>query len=271
MISGSNPFRTPGDGIFSVLSRQMEAPPSLSSRCPNRAIPAGLDQLLLRTLSQQPSQRPARCSDFYSEFIGLLEGGAQDAQISTQQPAVSVADVELAPPIQPALKQPVWLLGLVGFLVCGLVLLWAMPEELAPKPPIKSTPVAASMAAPATAPKPSSEPAPITIIIESEPDGADIYVDGQRIGQTPYTNEWPQSEQTIAVQLTKKNYDPFSYELRLDNSQRHNARLVRSKPKITQPQTPKPDKDGTANPFIKTNPPNTKITPPNTKTNPPKR
>jgi hypothetical protein len=83
--------------------------------------------------------------------------------------------------------------------------------------PGKQPPVTASVAPPAPVPAPAPvEPAPapmVTIRFDSEPQGAEVLVDGAVVGVTPLDRRLKRSEGTASVQLRLAGHD--SYEARL--------------------------------------------------------
>jgi eukaryotic-like serine/threonine-protein kinase len=77
MITGRTPFSEPGDGIGTIMMKQMSLPaPVPSSVVSGRQIPQSVDELVIRVLSKNPEDRPPRCIELFEEIkkaVGALK------------------------------------------------------------------------------------------------------------------------------------------------------------------------------------------------------
>jgi serine/threonine protein kinase len=69
MITGRTPFSEPGEGIGTIMMKQMSLPaPAPSSMVEGREVPASVDDMVLRVLSKNPDDRPSKCTELAEEF-----------------------------------------------------------------------------------------------------------------------------------------------------------------------------------------------------------
>ncbi len=201
MLAGAPPF--PGTLEAMMFKHLNEAPPPLPP-----AVPQDLRDLVMSLLEKDRERRPADAGAAREAFerIAARQPAPQAAQQTVATPAADATELlqstaapgKPAPAALPARGRG----GLVGSVV-ALALVLALGAALylrfAAKP----------ARAPDTAP-PQPPPAPPAVVergfVESitDPDGADVYVDGKMVGRTPFTLEVPPGR--YEVELRKAGY-----------------------------------------------------------------
>jgi len=287
MLSGQSPFV--GEGPGDVIAMHLYQPaPSLA------AIAPGMDPLLQRMLAKKPAER----LQSMAEVLAALDGLARAHSGSGGFRAAALPTVRMDSVVPPTTtlggaaaevrnSQPGTSSGggaprtLVAF-GAGLVALaigvgiWGM--RLRSNAPADSPTETAAAALPAPAPAkvapapiaPAVAPAPapakkITLKLESQPDGASVYRDGELLGTTPFDElRAPQSRETRYV-LKLAGYRDAQVSLPGDRDGERTVTLSRAaaphapeahkpaarpaaKPEAAKPAA-KPVKNGVLDPF----------------------
>src|SRR5262249_35685946 len=132
-------------------------------------------------------------------------------------------------------------------------------EAKAPEPP-KPTPTAVTPPPPAPVPPPVPAPAPAHFQIDSDPPGADVFRDGNKVGKTPLATDLPPHAGKASFVVKLKGYKDANVDLPGDKGGKSSVKLVDDEPKqpaiksTPPPQQPKQGKsvnDGTISPLAK--------------------
>lgn len=155
------------------------------------------------------------------------------------------------------------LLAAVAFVLAGVIGGVAFTtgtdgNEPAPATPTKpDEPVSRSPAPQATEEAPVEEktdkdPDPddgeVEVTIEAEPEGAVIYIDGEKVGTSPYTGSFPRDDEVHALTIEAAGYDELNRELRLDKSRVLDLHLARTRATHRPPAPPPPPRAAPAPP-----------------------
>lgn len=171
-------------GVLNVISEPSGASILVNNIATGKVTPATLDDLALNSEYKVTLSKPG-----YEDF----EQPISLASTQPQKMMAALRPIELPPPVlpvPPATPAPP-------------VITEPVPPPAEPKPPIVKEPIAPKPSPvepkppvvkekPAVTPKPLPPPAPIiggegSIRVTSSPSGADIFVDGVNVGQTPAT------------------------------------------------------------------------------------
>lgn len=275
LVMGQTPFVAEGLGEL-IAAHITQEPASLTG-----VLPPPYDALVARMLAKDAAHRPQTMREVASQ---LQDGGVVppiDAPTpSSARVAVTPIDVNtlnatngqvIAAPARPspAMGQRL-VVGLAVAIAAGGIALAAYlhaaakpAENLAQvaKPTPAAQPsvpvVAATAVVPATTPPVA--PARVTIIVSSEPAGADVYRagDGVRVGKTPWTKEYEKSSDEAVFDLRLKGYREARVATKLDRDYGTSAILERAgkastgRPPVVKPRPgePRTSKDGVLDPF----------------------
>jgi serine/threonine protein kinase len=78
-------------------------------------------------------------------------------------------------------------------------------------------------------PEPAPEKKPTVLIVDSDPSGATVYLDGKKIGKTPLRRSDLKPKAKAKVYITYKGYKSGSKTLKIKSGQEHEVRLVLAK------------------------------------------
>jgi hypothetical protein len=100
------------------------------------------------------------------------------------------------------------------------------PRPIAAAEPSRDVPIApATAASPATQPAasgslPAASTAPVVLDLRSDPDHADILVDGDYVGKTPHQYEVPRGYQPLSVEFRRNGFRPETRDVVPDDSKK---------------------------------------------------
>lgn len=253
LVTGRPPFS--GANTYEcLLKHATERPRPPTELRPD--LPAGVDALILRCLEKEPSDRFATVDEVADAW-----GEAWDP--SEEEPAGAVAVAGTAPPAQASARQ--WIGPAVAVLVLGGaagLVAWSLSGERDEPTPAQTEPVAPAandrqlpsdevepvLTAETDAPAPSAEgvaevePTRETTTVRSIPDGAMVYVDGERMGVSPVEVPLP-PDGSVRVELRLTGYRTKRVRVDADSAEETvvqlvSARGVRSKLPALAPQHP---------------------------------
>ena len=232
LCAGRAPFV--GEGSGDVMAAHIHlAPPALSSLAPG--VPAPIELLVAQLLAKSPADRPQTAE----QLIQMIDSVASQIVTGTQ------LALRGSMPVMPAVQTPTTLSGaaqsvtttgggrgrtvlisaIAAAVIGAAVIVFTVgssssPVEptaasapvtapLAPTPapptPTPAPPVAAVEPTPAPVPPPVT-PATVELSISSTPAGADVIVDGKRLGTTPYKGTLPKADGDVKVTIRKGGF-----------------------------------------------------------------
>jgi eukaryotic-like serine/threonine-protein kinase len=245
MLTGRAPF-TDDDAVVVMAKHIQEMPVAPNEAAPERPIPKALNEVVLRALAKEPSERFQEAS----EFDGALEGCV--SEVVTAQTAALTGRWSQRPNsrrrlLAVASAAALFSMGYFGVRVYaklrqneGLTTV-ALPNGPEPSaaaqreaaPPEPQGPTAVPIA-PAPEREVSPEPAParvpIDVEIASQPSGAAVYRKGKRLGQTPLALRVRPEEDLVLVELRLAGYQPLAAELTAKDGKRMLALTPTAKP-----------------------------------------
>ncbi len=283
MVSGALPFDA--DNYMGILTQHMyKAPASLSTL--DSAPPPGLEAIVLKALAKRPEHRYQSMSELIEDLDRFRAGQMPDAVRDMlgnkgamavpldyfQGTAPGVASGQLPEPRTgwgryaslAALSVVTALLIPLGV----IALRTPRPDPSAPgaTPSAAEAPASAPLPPPpSAAPPPAVAPPPAgrDVVVTTEPNKAEIFVDGKSVGHAPVSVHVPAGA-TVFVEARREGYLPKSLRL---NGSKGLAEIalprLRGGPRPTRPPTdpgrrlPGPDVDppdpsDTSNPWSKT-------------------
>jgi serine/threonine-protein kinase len=267
-----------GEGSGDVLAAHIHlAPPLLSSLVPG--VPAPIDNIVTGLLAKSPADRPQTAE----QLIQLIDTAASQVVTGTQlalrgsMPVIAAAQAPTTlsgaaqsvtagaagaaggrsrAVLTSAVAAVVIVSAVIAFTVTRskstpAVQQPAVAREPAREEPALTAPPEAPVQATATAPSQPITPAPppttIDLTITSTPAGADVLVDGTRLGTTPYTGTRPKVEADITVTIRKAG---FKDKLLTASGSAAIDQSVKLDPKPrTSTGTGSRDRDQSVNPF----------------------
>jgi serine/threonine protein kinase len=270
MLTGSPPFHSRGEGLGSIIARQMtEAPPAPSKHPNGKYIPAALDELIIRMLSKDPAGRPTCCRDVFTEFSAIpLSPSTMSRPVIAAPASIPTPTFQNHPTLEA--KKTIALLPnekptsrgvfvLAGGLLVGatLVFLWpSNPIKEQSKPslsPAVEKPASAPVIAPAsTASTPTIEvPKTVQLSISSEPEGASIFLNGEEKGKTPLSLDVSYGDKEMLLRVEAAGHEPWEDRV-IPNAMYRAKATLKKISKASIKKTTKetlPNQKETANPF----------------------
>ncbi len=238
-LTGRQPFTGPTIAAIAEQHLCAEVPPV------GDQFPPALDRVFQRVLAKEPEDRPAGVLAFARE----LRAAAQPPRRKTDPPPVHVQTEIVA--VQRG-KRKVWPLAAGGAVlaasaVAAFVLMTGASDGR-PSPAAPTAPRAADPAPPAPAPSPTPDPAPVTppagtartvappppatvtVQIESNPRGADVFrlPSETKVGATPWRAELPSEAGTQVFVVKKRGYADRRVEIDLRTGGKQSVKLVRA-------------------------------------------
>jgi serine/threonine-protein kinase len=211
MLTGDVPFRA--DTFMATLRKQIEdAPQPPSRRKPELKIPPALDAVTMKALKKDRAQRYQTMKELAlaicaaagedakalwgkEDFGDPLLGPVVDLQTTGKRPAIARTPKKLTAPMA----------GAIGAIVVAIAAVWwlarAKPEPPPPPPVVVAAPPAAAPRLPEPVRPPES-----TISIVSTPPGADVMQGPERLGRTPFANDYAPDTTPFDVTVGRKGF-----------------------------------------------------------------
>jgi serine/threonine-protein kinase len=118
------------------------------------------------------------------------------------------------------------------------------PARSEPVPePVRSEPVAAPTPAPDPPP-----PLAVDAVVESAPAGADVFLDGEKLGTTPFRGPIPRGDHDVKLVIRLAGFVDGAIVVHPTAPIHESVTLVR-KPPAAPPKRAKPNRDSSVNPF----------------------
>jgi len=214
MLTGKQPYA--GLGTYEILGKKMfEDPAPPSALDPPVILDPRVEAFVMRCLAREPSERPAPRDALGKEIAALREAlqRPSDRPPAAPEPTPAFAPQPASTPAPaPSRGVPwVWIAALFAALLTGAVvlvaILWGALEPRAVPLEADRTPTPAP--APISDPTPAPAPVPETIIVDSEPAGAEVRAAGRALGVTPATIRVPDDvADGSEVELVLEGYQP---------------------------------------------------------------
>jgi serine/threonine protein kinase len=236
MVTGRAPF-TDDDAVVVMAKHIRETPQRPSLVSPQAGIPASLEGVIMKALAKDPDARFQNAV----QFDAALEGCVID---------VLAAETASHPPLPPpgmTRKQLAWIVSactLAAASYMGLRVYAKVsepPAEVAsavagddPGTRVELGPVSSPLVPGPSEPQPRAEPSPraddepvlapgpdpAVVAIRSEPQGADVFRDGHRLGATPISLLVKPHEEIVRIELKLDGYQPLAAELTAKDGER---------------------------------------------------
>jgi serine/threonine-protein kinase len=227
MLTGRAPF-IDDDAVVVMAKHIQELPEAPRSVVPQRPIPTSLDAVVMRALAKAPDDRFQTAATFEA----ALEECVVDVLAAESASGRPLPRVRSRRNLKWALAAfSLAFASYAGFRVLAKV---AEPPlhsaELAPTPPEAEAAAAIGAAAvshrspsarAADAPQPAAEGLePAVVAIRSNPSGAMVIRNGQKLGETPISLLVRPSEPFVRVELQLAGYQPLAAELTAQDGER---------------------------------------------------
>jgi len=230
MVCGRTPFVSEGFGEM-VHLHISAAPPAPRSIEPS--VPADLEQLILRCLVKEPSERLQTMTELQEALTGRPTPASRPtaptrapAAIAPQPPSAPTTFTQAAQAVEPRTDvvrrggarrlAPVLV---VGVLAAG-VGLWAVRDRTRSTTDKAAEPVAAAAQPIVSPPRqaPPEAPAKVTAALATTPAGARVVreSDGATLGMTPYRGTWPAGPGIVKLRIELDGYQPKPIVVPLD-------------------------------------------------------
>ncbi|MFT5356639.1 MAG: hypothetical protein ACI9KE_003864 [Polyangiales bacterium] len=241
LLTGVPPFQD-DDAVVVMAQHIREEPTSPKALVPTRPITPRLDKLVLRALAKSPDRRYQDAT----RFIEALEKCVPELEAyRSRSTGVFRAQRE---------KAPLWIAALI-LLLSGLTAGWIIMNsdaEVLPEP--MPRPRTATVAPPSLQPAtPYLAPEILSVQVESEPSGAEVWSDDVLQGTTPLSLEVGPDEE-IPVELRLEGFEAAQAELSAHQDvmipltpERRRRQPVRNEPRsemVTAAPTAMDDDDG---------------------------
>ncbi len=249
MLTGRAPF-VDDDAVVVMAKHIREMPDAPRAVAPMRPIPESLDQVVMRALAKDPAARFQHAS----EFDAALEACVMDVVTAKHLPPPAVT---LEFPVRRPAARPWWLAAVAAaFVFIGYAGSRLLASDRVGTPlVIEDRATTGAPAAPVAKEIPDAlaqeEPrkartVPSHVSLRSEPSGALVYRDGQRLGATPFELLVAPGEELVRVELRAAGYVPLAAELTATDGER----MIRLSPKRRGPaaRNPKQNPNGTLGP-----------------------
>jgi len=266
LVCGRPPFVAEGTG--EVMAAHILAPPPRPSSF--RPVSPALEQVILRALAKAPEHRFKTTDELIGALNSAIPSGTYPRAGAATAPTVATGQHALSvPPRGPvAAAQPttlsaatgaqtidpprkgraaMWLgvCAVIGIAIGGIAFVATRNGEAtqtakapAPEPTPKPAPTPTPTSAPAPAPAPVPAPAPappakasrVTIKLDSDPKGADVYrmPQGVRIGVTPVTYPMDAIDGQVVLLVKKKGYADKEVALPANSDSEQTVKLAKT-------------------------------------------
>jgi serine/threonine protein kinase len=241
------------EGMGEIFAAHLYTPPRRPSALAP-GIPAGLDETILRMLAKRPEDRP-QSMDQVAALLGASpkkgRGGYSGAEPADPHPSkptttFSRSAAEIVPGTTPVPRRRLGWVAIaatlaVGAGALGLFLVREAPKPVTPPPPVvePARPPAPipTPPPPAPAPVPEREPAPapapvpatVTLSFRSEPEGAEVFLGAERLGQTPLDHPVTQGAGPLSFELRLGGHASKSVRVTADHDQTLTVKLAKRK------------------------------------------
>jgi len=201
MLTGKPPFED--DDAVVVMARHIKTEPKPPSEMrPDLAIPESLERVVMRVLEKDPDARPASADAFIAE----LEACASDVTAAREGRAPNAY-------LARRRRRAIALVAIAISLGAGAtVLATALGGENAGAKTVAATsgPAFELARGPDTAEPASALPDPqgVVVHVESDPSGADVFVDGEVVATTPADVVLPRGTAPVDVIVRKRGRLP---------------------------------------------------------------
>jgi tRNA A-37 threonylcarbamoyl transferase component Bud32 len=209
LVTGTPPFT--GNNYFQLLWKHgNEVPERAALRAPAAQIPAALDQVIARALEKDPDARWQSMEAFRKAMLDAVNGGDAAAGVEPGAVRTTFAGARQSKGLTAA--------AIAGAVVVAALtaaaLLTAGPAAEPVVRPKTTEPKASIPAEPAQKTEPVAvAPTLRTVRIESEPEGARVWVGGAALpSTTPTTVELPAEQRSVSLRLERAGYVPFARE-----------------------------------------------------------
>ncbi|MFK7998945.1 MAG: serine/threonine protein kinase [Polyangiales bacterium] len=199
LLTGVPPFQD-DDAVVVMAQHIREEPKSPKELVPTRPITPRLDKLVLRAIAKSPDRRYQDAT----KFIEALEKCVPELETYRARPTgVFRAQRERA---------PIWIAALI-LLLSALIAGWIIMSGDAEVLPEPTPPPRATVVDPPPLPEPPElTPEILTVQVESQPPGAEVWADAVLQGTTPLALEIGPDEQ-ISVELRLEGFETAQAEL----------------------------------------------------------
>jgi len=198
MLAGVGPFQA--KNVYDLMrAHAMEDPATIRAVKPGVLVPPALNRFMRRCLAKRASDRPADAGEFREELKAAR--GKPDGRVASER------------------LHPIYVTG------DGHVGMREAVGVLSRRYPAVQFAVEIVQAKPATEAGAADEQ--VTLRVESEPAGADIWAGSFTLGRTPATIKLPRQDQVAHLELRVEGYVPLRVSVSLTRDVRVSHTLVR--------------------------------------------
>jgi eukaryotic-like serine/threonine-protein kinase len=243
MLTGRPPFLAENAYDCVVLhATEKPEPPGVH----RPGLPTAVEAFILRALEKDPADRFTDAD----AMLAAWEAAWTEAGYGAVRTSTSISGSDLPPaPTPPRSWRRSALMALSAVLVAAAAAWWVTsgPREVAPA---LVFPDSLPVAAPASQPEPVDAPAPVVEVVPeaqapavlqkrllSSPSGAEVWVDGQKRGETPLSLEVP-SDGKLSVRLTRRGFNAEEREVSAGDPEEITVRLQKAR-RVMLPLAPR--------------------------------
>ncbi|MEO8704569.1 MAG: serine/threonine-protein kinase [Kofleriaceae bacterium] len=273
LVCGQPPFVVEGTGELIAHHLYFVPPPP---RSVNAALTEPIERLILWLLEKEPAARPQTARELIDAIDRLVSASGNYTQIArpatfvyasenrattttTFSGAAGVAEHRAPVPGRRWMLAAVAIAAVTAVAVIVIVPMVQRPtiataSDASPPPPPPST-VPPAPHPPVTAPAATAPPIDtsqrVHFVIESQPPGAHVLVDGKRVGETPFETTAEQRSAPLTFTVRHHGYDPVTVVFDTVTSRTQRVKLTKLKPHAPAVPKPKPQDvgSGAVNPF----------------------
>jgi len=211
MLTGRAPF-VDEDAVVVMAKHIREVPDSPRVAAPDRPIPKLLDDVVMRSLAKDPAQRFADASEFEAALEACIPE-VLSGQTRAARPARAVS-----PKLAAVATASLVVLGYAGYVITSKArggeatlrgALDMRPNEL--RPIVTENDDEEVLV---------EGPGPANVAIRSDPEGATVFRNGQRLGETPLDLLVQPDQDLVRVELRKSGFQPLAAELTARDGER---------------------------------------------------
>ena len=234
MACGFVPFDA--DNLMGILTKHLyEEPIRPSELPPPTNVPSALEAVIMKCLAKKVDQRYQSMADVAADLDAISFGltpmavAEQVSRNTGTQNMGNAADptsgmtISVGQPVVPTNKSTLPIvIGIAAVVLIGggaAMMMGGNKPAADPNVNVVTPAVAAPAPAPTPAPAPEPTPEPIAappstpveapaakVTISSEPSGAEVYLNGALLGNTPFTLEKPKGSDKLELELRESGY-----------------------------------------------------------------
>ena len=235
MLTGRPPF-VDEDAVVVMAKHIRDVPDPVRKAAPDRPIPPSLEQLVVRSMEKDPDKRYTTADELDRALAAVIPDVLREKELHAtgRRSSELWSTVRRTPRVAWAIGALVVLLSVLGASVIAMTSSsGAAASEAAGQTGIVATPI---LTAPPPVPPPPQQVLLATrhVVLGSEPPGAEIWRDGERIGTTPQAFDVAEGTPAV-VQLRLAEHQLAIVDL-ASSAPEETVTLVPTRPGLSHPE-----------------------------------